>query len=80
MNYYTISRDTSDLHAERFVALLKSTHGEELEGVDVVPEVDADPLPDVEAASGHKVLADDLVEGSVAGARVDQQLTVQREA
>jgi len=33
-----------NLHAERFVAFLEAAHGEELEGVDVVAEVDANFL------------------------------------
>ena len=66
----------NSLHAERFVSFLKTAHGEELERVDVVAEVDPDLLSNVEAASGNKILADDLAEGRISGAGINQQLAV----
>jgi hypothetical protein len=65
-----------DLHTERFVSLLKSTHGEELERVDVMPEVELDSLADVKTASRNKVFTDNFAEGSITGARVDQKFSV----
>ncbi len=55
---------------------MKTTHGEKLEGVDVVTEVELDLLADVEAAGRNKVLTDDLAEGRISGAGINQQFTV----
>ncbi len=70
----------NNLHAEGFVSLLKTTHGEELESVNVVAKVEPDLLSDVETASRNKVLANDLTEGRISGAGINQQLTVLRKA
>jgi hypothetical protein len=68
-----------DLHTERFISLLKSTHGEELERVDVMPEVELDSLADVKTARRNKVFTDDFAEGGITGTWVDQKLSVLRE-
>jgi len=69
----------NNLHAEGLVSFLETAHGEELEGVDIVAKVEPDLLSDVEAASRNKVLADDLAEGRISGAGINQQLAVLRE-
>ena len=43
-----------NLHAERFVSLLEAAHGEELERVHVVTEVELALLPDPQRSRGHK--------------------------
>lgn len=69
-----------DLHAERLVALLQSTGGEELERVYVLAERQFGLLTNSQGESWHEGVARHVGEGSFSTESVHQKFSVQRKA